>query len=71
MSQSQEEPVKALAARMGKNLESLGFPQRQELLQLLADKAHYKKGELEISTIIPLEEEMYQLPPLPREGARG
>ena len=71
LSESQEEKVRALAARIGKNLDALAFNQRQELLRLLVEKVYYRGTELEISTIIPLSGEMYQLHPLPREGARG
>ncbi len=58
-------------ATMWKNLDALGFNQRQELLRLLVEKVYYRGTELEISTIIPLSGEMCQLHPLPREGARG
>jgi hypothetical protein len=60
-----------LAARIGKNLDALGFNQRQELLRLLVERVYYRGGELEISTIIPLSADMHQLHPFPREGARG
>ena len=71
LSQAQEEQARALAARIGKNLDALGFNQRQELLRLLVEKVYYRGEELEISTIIPLSGDMYQLHPLPREGASG
>jgi len=71
LSQAQEEQARSLAAGIGKNLDALGFNQRQEVLRLLVEKVYYRETELEISTIIPLSGEMCQLHPLPREGARG
>ena len=71
LSQAQEEQARALATRIGKNLDALGFNQRQELLRLLLEKLSYRETEVEILTIIPIQAEMYQLHPLPREGARG
>jgi len=41
------------------------------VLRLLVERVYYRVTGLEISTIIPLSGDMYQLPPLPREGARG
>ena len=38
--QAQEEQSRSLAARIGKNLDALGFNQRQELLRLLAEKVY-------------------------------
>ncbi|MEE9201742.1 MAG: recombinase family protein [Dehalococcoidia bacterium] len=71
MGQNQEEQVRAMVSRIGKGLDTMGFTQQQELLRLLVEKVYYKGTELEISTIIPLEGEKYQLYPAPREGARG
>jgi site-specific DNA recombinase len=71
LSQAQEEEARALAARIGKNLDALGFNQRQEVLRLLVEKVYYRGTELEISTIIPLSGDMCQLHPLPRGGCWG
>ena len=69
--QNQEEQVRAMVSRIGKGLDAMGFAQQQDLLRLLVEKVYYRGTELEISTIIPLEGEKYQLYPAPREGARG
>jgi len=71
LSGAQEAQARALAARIGKNLDELSFNQRQELLRLLVEKVYYRETELEISTIIPLSGEMCQLHPLPRRGPGG
>jgi hypothetical protein len=71
MGQNQEEQVMAMVSRMGKGLGTMDFAQEQELLRLPVEKVYYRGTEPEISTIIPLEQERYQLHPIPREGARS
>lgn len=65
---TQEELVRALADRIGANLHSLDFSQKQQVLRLLVERVCHRGSEVEISTVIPLGE---QLHPPHREGARG
>jgi len=48
--------VQALAKRLSKGLDSMGFHERRELLRLLVDEVVYDSGQVTIKTIIPLDE---------------
>ena len=65
LTQSQEAQIRSLTEKIGIGLDNLDFTGKRELLRLLIEKVSYDGQSVEISTIIPLGE---QLHPTRREG---
>ncbi len=68
LTKSQEANIKKLSKKINMGLNNLDFTGKQELLRLLIEKVLYNGQNIEIQTIIPLNE---QLHPIPRGGLRG
>ena len=65
LTESQESQLRSLSEKVGIGLDNLDFVGKRELLRLLVEKVSYDGQGVEISTIIPLGE---QLHPIRREG---
>ena len=68
LAKSQEANIKKLSKKINMGLNNLGFTGKQEMLRLLIEKVFYNGQNIEIQTIIPLNE---QLHPIRRGGLRG
>ena len=65
---SQEMNIRKISEKIKMGLNNLNFNGKQELLRILVEKVFYNGQNIEIQTIIPLNE---QLRPIPRGGCRG